>query len=114
MLAICEADGQLTGATTGLGVEAATGLAAGLAAGLGLGFGATGTVTVLVMVWVVVEPGDELEDPTQTVTEPDPIFEPCAKPELDDPELEQALAIWVSNPTKAAATKILAKPKLAC
>jgi hypothetical protein len=52
MLAICEVLGQLTGATTGFGAEAAIGLAAGFGAGLdaGFGFGETGTVTVFVMV----------------------------------------------------------------
>jgi hypothetical protein len=56
----------------------ATGLAAGFGAGLGtgFGFGGTGIVTVFVMLCVVVDPADELVDPTQTVTEPDPILEP--------------------------------------
>jgi hypothetical protein len=44
--------------------------------GAGFGFGATGTVTVLVMVCVVLDPAEELEDPTHTVTDPDPSFEP--------------------------------------
>jgi hypothetical protein len=54
----------------------ATGLAAGFGAGLGTGFGGTGIVTVFVMLCVVVDPADELVDPTQTVTDPDPILEP--------------------------------------
>ena len=44
--------------------------------GAALGFGGTGTVTVLVMVCVVDDPGEEVDEPTQTVTDPEPIFEP--------------------------------------
>jgi hypothetical protein len=53
-------------------------LAAGLGAGFGagLGFGGTGTVTVFVIVCVVDDPGEEVDEPTQTVTDPEPIFEP--------------------------------------
>lgn len=84
MLAIWEGLGQLTRATTGFGVTTAVGLAAGLGArlgagfgaGFGFGFGGTETVTVLVIVWVVVDPAEELDDPTQTVTDPDPILDP--------------------------------------
>ena len=78
MDAICDALGQLTTSTTGLGAVALIGLAAGLGAGFGagLGFGGTGTVTVLDMVCVVDDPGEEVDEPTQTVTEPEPIFEP--------------------------------------
>jgi hypothetical protein len=77
MLAIWDALGQLTWAT-GLGALVLTGLAVGFGDGLGAGFGfdGTGAVTVLVTVLVVVDAGDELADPTQTVTDPDPIFEP--------------------------------------
>jgi hypothetical protein len=94
----------------------ATGLAAGFGAGLGagFGFGGTGTVTVLVMVCVVDDPADELEDPTQTVTDPAPIFDPWLRPELEEPPPEHAIALWESKPTRAAATKMLAKPKLPC
>jgi hypothetical protein len=54
------------------------GLAAGLLAGLGAGFvfAGTGTFTGVVIVSVVVDPADELEDPTHTVTDPEPIFDP--------------------------------------
>jgi hypothetical protein len=54
------------------------GLFAGFGAGFGAGldFGGTGTVTVLVMVCVVDDPGEEVDEPTQTVTDPEPIFEP--------------------------------------
>ena len=92
------------------------GLAAGLLAGLRAGFvfAGTGTFTVLVMVRVVVDPADEPEDPTHTVTDPEPIFEPWLRPELVEPAPEHARAIWESNPTKTAATKMLVKPKLAC
>jgi hypothetical protein len=53
------------------------GLFAGFGAGFGAGldFGGTGTVTDLVMVCVVDDPGDEVDQPTQTVTVPEPIFE---------------------------------------
>jgi hypothetical protein len=91
------------------------GLAAGFGAGFGtgLGFGGTGTVTDLVMVCVVDDPGEEDEDPTQTVTDPDPIFEPWLSPELEELEL-QAIAKEVSKETKAAAIRTLARLKLAC
>ena len=92
-------------------VDLASGFGAGF--GAGLGFGGTGTVTVLVMVCVVDDPGEEDEDPTQTVTDPEPIFEPWLSPELEDPEL-QAIAKEESKETKAAAISTLAKPKLAC
>jgi hypothetical protein len=65
------------------------------------------------MVCVEDDFGDEVEVPTQTVTDPEPIFEPWLRPELDDPEL-QAIAKEVSKLTKAAAIRTLAKPKLAC
>ena len=91
------------------------GLAAGFGAGFGagLGFDGTGTVTVLVIVCVVDDPGEEVEAPTQTVTDPEPIFEPWLSPELEEPEL-QAIAKEVSKETKAAAISTLAKAKLAC
>jgi hypothetical protein len=116
MLAIWEALGQLACATTGLAVAVLAGLADVFGAGLGVAFGlgATGTVTVLVMVCVLVDPAEELEEPTHTVTEPDPILEPWLRPELEEPPPEHAVAIWESKPTRATATKILAKPKLAC
>ncbi len=59
-------------------IGALAGLAAGLLAGLGAGFvfAGTGTFTVLVIVRVVVDPAAELEDPTHTVTDPEPIFDP--------------------------------------
>jgi hypothetical protein len=82
MLAIWEGLGQLAVATTGFGVTTAVGLAAGFGAGFGaglgfgFGFGGTETVTVLVIVRVVVDPAEELDDPTQTVTDPDPILDP--------------------------------------
>ncbi len=100
-------------------MEAVTpaGLAAGFSAGFGAGLGLeeTGTVTILVMVCVVVDAGEENEDPTQTVTDPDPIFDPWLSPELEleDPEL-QAIAKEESKETKAAAISTLAKAKLAC
>ncbi len=92
---------------------------AGLAAGFGEGFdavldfGGTGTVTVLVMVCVVDDPGEEIELPTQTVTDPEPNFEPWLNPELEDPEL-QAIAKEVSKFTKATAINRLPKTTLAC
>jgi hypothetical protein len=49
---------------------------AGLAAGFGAGFGGSGTVTVFVNFCVVDDAGDEVEAPTQTVTDPAPSFEP--------------------------------------
>ena len=81
--------------------------------GAGFGFGGTGTVTVLVIVCVVDDPGEEVEAATQTVTDPEPIFEPWLSPELEELEL-QAIAKEVSKETKAAAISTLAKPKLAC
>jgi hypothetical protein len=78
-----------------------------------LGFGATGIVTVLEMVCLVDDPGEEVEEPTQTVTDPEPIFEPWLSPELED-ELLQAIAKEVSKETKATATSKLAKLKLTC
>ena len=88
---------------------------AGLDIGFGaaLGFGWTGTVTVLVVVCVLDDPGEEDEDTTQTVTDPEPIFEPWLSPELEDPE-PQAIAREESKETKAAAISRLAKPNLAC
>jgi hypothetical protein len=91
-------------------------------AGLGFGFGAdfsavglgkTGTVIVLVMVCVVDDPGEEVEVPTQTVTDPEPIFEPWLSPELVDPELH-AIAKEESKLTKATAINTLAKPTPDC
>ena len=78
ILASWEALGQLTTSTTGLGVGVVTGLAADFGAGLGagFGFGGTGTVRVFVTLCVAVDPADELVDPTQTVTDPDPNLEP--------------------------------------
>ena len=98
-----------------MGATTLVGLAAGFGAGFGagLGFVGTGTVTVLVMICVVDDPGEEDEDPTQTVTDPEPIFEPWLSPEPEDPEL-QAIANEESRETKAAAISTLAKPKLAC
>jgi hypothetical protein len=77
MLASCEELGQLTGWATGLGAGLLTVLAAGFGAGFGagLGFGA-GTTTVLVMVLVVVDPAELVDEPTQTVTEPEPMLDP--------------------------------------
>jgi hypothetical protein len=94
MLEICEELGQLTGLVTGLGETALTGLATVLGAGLGFGFGlaGAGTVTVFVIAFVVVEPGDLEDEPTQTVTDPDPILEPWLNPEDEDPPPEQAMA----------------------
>ncbi|MCX6477929.1 MAG: hypothetical protein NT044_00700 [Micrococcales bacterium] len=74
MLAICDELGQLTTSTTGLVTAELEALAAGF--GAALGFGGTGTVTVLVIVCVVDDPGEEVDEPTQTVTDPEPIFEP--------------------------------------
>jgi hypothetical protein len=51
-----------------------------------------GTVTVFVIALVVVEPGELEEDPTQTVTDPDPMLEPWLKPEDEEPPPEQAMA----------------------
>ena len=98
-----------------MGATTLAGLAAGFGAGFGagLGFGGTGTVTVFVMVCVVDDPGEEDEDPTQTVTDPEPIFEPWLSPEPEDPEL-QAIAKEESKETKAAAISTLAKAKLDC
>ena len=61
-----------------MGAVALAGLATGFGAGFGagLGFGGTGTVTVLVMVCVVDDPGEEDDEPAQTVTDPEPNFEP--------------------------------------
>jgi hypothetical protein len=88
---------------------------AGLAGGFGagLGFGATGTVTVLVIVCVVLVPEVDDEAPTQTVTEPEPTFEPWLTPGPDDPVVH-AIAVCESNPTSVAATRTLAKPILSC
>jgi hypothetical protein len=86
-------------------------LAIGL--GAGLDFGGTGTVRVVLMVCVVVDPGEEVEVPTQTVTDPEPIFDPWLSPELEDPEL-QAIAKEVSKTTRTAAIRTLARLKLAC
>ena len=112
MLAIALALGQLacTGGAAGFGAGCETTL--GLLFGGVLGFAGTLTVTVLVMVWVDLEPADPPLDPTQTVTEPEPILDPCETPELEDPPPEQAMAIWVSNPTSAVAIRTLAKLKL--
>jgi hypothetical protein len=66
----------VTGFTTGLGAGFTAGLATGFGNGFGTGLGFAGTVTVFVIVCVVVEPAEDFEDLTQTVTEPDPIFEP--------------------------------------
>jgi hypothetical protein len=79
--------------TTGLGVITLLGLDTGFGAGFnaGLGFGGTGTVTVLVINCVVDDRGVEVEKPTQTVTDPEPIFELWLSPELEVPEL-QAIA----------------------
>jgi hypothetical protein len=98
-----------------LGATALAGLAAGFGEGFGagFGFGGIGTVTVLVMVCVVDEPGAVVEDPTQTVTDPEPSFEPWVRPELEDAEL-QAIAKEESKETKAAAISTLAKAKLDC
>jgi hypothetical protein len=97
-----------------LSAVALAGLATGFGAGFGagLGFGGTGTVTVLVMVCVVDEPGEEDVEPAQTVTDPEPNFEPWLRPEPEDPEL-QAIANEVSKFTKAAAIRTLVKAKLA-
>jgi hypothetical protein len=65
------------------------------------------------MVCVVVDPGEEVEVPTQTVTDPEPIFDPWVSPELEDPEL-QAIAKEVSKTTRTAAIRTLARLKLAC
>ena len=112
MLAIALALGQLacTGGAAGFGAGFEMTLA--LLFGGGLGFAGTLTVTVLVMVRVELDPGDPPVDPTQTVTDPDPILDPCETPELEDPPPEQPIAIWVSNPTSAVATRTLAKLKL--
>ena len=98
-----------------MGVVTVAGFAAGFGAGCGsgFGFGGTVTVTVWVMVCVVDDPGEEPEVPTQMVTEPELIFEPWLRPELEDPEL-QAMAREVSKLTKAAAIRTLTKPKLTC
>ena len=95
-----------------MGAVALAGLATGFGAGFGagLGFGGTGTVTVLVMVCVVDDPGEEDDEPAQTVTDPEPNFEPWLRPEPEDPEL-QAIANEVSKFTKAAAIRTLAKAK---
>ena len=100
---------------TGFGAITTLGFTTGFGAGFGtdLGFGGTKTVTVLVMVCLVDDPGEEIEEPTQTVTVPEIIFEPWLSPELDDPLL-QAIAKEVSKPTKAAAINTLATPKLTC
>jgi hypothetical protein len=94
---------------------ALAGLAAGFGEGFdaGLDFGETGTFTVLMMVCVVDDPGEETELPTQTVTDPEPNFEPWLSPELEDPEL-QAIAKEVSKFTKATAINRLPKTTLAC
>jgi hypothetical protein len=112
ILALWDALGQLTAATTFFLAFTFAGFTAGLRAGFG--FIGTGILMVLVMVCLVTDPAVELEEPTQTVTEPDPIFEPWLTPELDEPPLEHAVAIWESKPTRASATKMLAKPKPAC
>ena len=95
-----------------MGAVALAGLATGFGAGFGagLGFGGTGTVTVLVMVCVVDEPGEEDDEPAQTVTDPEPNFEPWLRPEPEDPEL-QAIAKEISKFTKAAAIRTLVKAK---
>jgi hypothetical protein len=97
-----------------LGAVALAGLAAvfGAGFGAGLGFGGTGTVTVLAMVCVVDDPGEEDDEPAQTVTDPEPNFEPWLRPEPADPEL-QAIAKELSKPTKAVAIRTLVKAKLA-
>ena len=56
MLAICDELGQLTTSITGLATAELEALAAGF--GAALGFGGTGTVTVLVMLCVVDDPGE--------------------------------------------------------
>ena len=85
---------------------AAAGL--GLAAGLGCGFVLeTGTLVVIVLVIVVVVevPGELEPAPTQTVTDEDPMLDPC-----DDP-LEQANATGPLIPVKLAASRKLNKPR---
>ena len=96
-----------------MGADALAGLACfGTGFGAGLGFGGTGTVTVFVMVCVVDEPGEEVDEPTQTVTDPEPNFEPWLRPEPEDPEL-QAIAKEASKFTKAVAIRTLANTMLA-
>jgi hypothetical protein len=96
-----------------LGADALAGLACfGTGFGAGLGFGGTGPVTVFVMVCVVDEPGEEVDEPTQTVTDPEPNFEPWLRPEPEDPEL-QAIAKEASKFTKAVAIRTLANTMLA-
>ena len=100
----------LVGQLATIGFAGATGIAFGLACTLGCGFGlVTGTLVVMVLVTLVVleEPGELDPAPTQTVTEEEPILDPC-----DDPPPEQAKASGASIPTKLAATRKLTKPRL--
>lgn len=105
MLASWPLEGQLT--ATGLG--GATGATFGLGCTLAAGFGwLAGTLVVMVLVTVVVveDPGELEPAPTQTVTDEDPMLEPC-----DDPPAEQAKASGASIPTKLVATRKLTKPR---
>ncbi|CAB4625211.1 unannotated protein [freshwater metagenome] len=107
----CAELGQATGAfTTGLAGFFGAGFPTFLTGAGVLTF--TGTLTVLVMVLVVDDDGLLLEDPTHTVTEPEPRLEPWLSPELEDPPPEQARASWESRPSKVATISTLVKLRL--
>jgi hypothetical protein len=110
ILAICALLGQATGFgfIVGFFEGLSTGFLAGFACGLGLA--TTGTLMVFVIVCVEDDPGVLSEDPTQTVTEPEPMLDPWLSPE-PEARPEHAIATPTSNPVIAVAKTMQVKLK---